>query len=563
MGSLCSKQQTDDEHELATRPGRNANGANAAPRTTRRHGIGTNRGRKHKANRQTLPSIRVVSVSVASTTVRQDGAAPLGDEGNRDENQTAPPPVRVVSMAEVAARTALLLEQRAAQAATGSPASPGSPSSGLESGPAKPQNGDIATSETSQLPGKKTVRLSTLHAEVISSALKTGDTEITQVTDLFDSVDMIIEDPMGFTARSRSRSSWVTARQDGVAVPQARSNPGEYATPPSSAPPEPFRPYDTNPKVFRGHERSVRAVVFSADGKRLVSGSDDRNICLWDLSTGQAQKMTNFHIGSVCTLAVSSDGNFLVSGSSDGEVRRWELHDSLLLVETLSVPTRISSWTISKDSRYLVMAGEDHRIRVWDMGSAEIRRRRSWRAERVSSVAVSPDNRYMASGFLDGTLRVWTLSGTLVEALSDHADSVNGVAFSPCSSCLASCSSDQTVILWHVSPEAQVKKLHTLHEHQWGVFCVAFNYKGDRVASGSLDDTIIVWQVETGHQLQVIRGHTSTITCLSFSPRSNQIASGSSDKTVRIWDVEEDTCEANQNSNEQRGPLNVPETGAV
>jgi hypothetical protein len=63
---------------------------------------------------------------------------------------------------------------------------------------------------------------------------------------------------------------------------------------------------------------------FSADGRRLVSGSGDRTICVWDVETGG--RMANFRasprgIGSV---AFSSDGTNVVCASWDNRTRVWD-----------------------------------------------------------------------------------------------------------------------------------------------------------------------------------------------------------------------------------------------
>ena len=74
-----------------------------------------------------------------------------------------------------------------------------------------------------------------------------------------------------------------------------------------------------------GHRGSIISVTFSPDGKRIVSGSLDQTLRLWDAATGSpiGEPMWG-HAEAVTSVAFSPDGKLIASGSIDATVRLWD-----------------------------------------------------------------------------------------------------------------------------------------------------------------------------------------------------------------------------------------------
>ena len=68
--------------------------------------------------------------------------------------------------------------------------------------------------------------------------------------------------------------------------------------------------------TLKGHTGSVLSVAFSPDGKRIVSGSEDETLKVWDAVSGQVTLTLKGHSSSVNSVGFSPDGKRIVSGIS-------------------------------------------------------------------------------------------------------------------------------------------------------------------------------------------------------------------------------------------------------
>ncbi|MBP5977901.1 protein kinase [Brasilonema sp. CT11] len=153
----------------------------------------------------------------------------------------------------------------------------------------------------------------------------------------------------------------------------------------------------------------------------------------------------------------------------------------------------------------------------------------------VNSVAFSADGKTLASGSDDETIKIWNLANQQeIRTLKGHSGWVWAVAFSGDGKTLASGSADKTIKLWNLETGQEIA---TLVGHTAGVSSIAFSPDGKTLASGSLDHTIKLWNLETGKKIYTFKGHSKAVASIAFSPDGNTLASGSWDKTIKLWNL--------------------------
>jgi uncharacterized caspase-like protein/energy-coupling factor transporter ATP-binding protein EcfA2 len=156
-----------------------------------------------------------------------------------------------------------------------------------------------------------------------------------------------------------------------------------------------------------GHEASVWSVAFSSDGTRIVSGSEDRTIRLWDLAGNPIGQPFAGHEASVESVAFSSDGTRIVSGSEDRTIRLWDLAGNPIGQPFAGHEYAVESVAFSPDGTRIVSGSEDRTIRLWDLAGNPIGQPFAGHEAFVLSVAFSPDGTRIVSGSGDNTIRLW------------------------------------------------------------------------------------------------------------------------------------------------------------
>jgi WD40 repeat protein len=105
---------------------------------------------------------------------------------------------------------------------------------------------------------------------------------------------------------------------------------------------------------FHGHKAAVTCITFCPDGKRVLTGSADHTLRLWDVAGGQGTIHTlEGHRRPVSCLAVSPDGRLAASADGGADVLVWDL-DRGRRIRTLDNPRGVRSLGFSDDGRKIL-----------------------------------------------------------------------------------------------------------------------------------------------------------------------------------------------------------------
>eukprot|EP00996_Jenningsia_fusiforme_P000309 NODE_125_length_3172_cov_24.896254_g115_i0.p1 GENE.NODE_125_length_3172_cov_24.896254_g115_i0~~NODE_125_length_3172_cov_24.896254_g115_i0.p1 ORF type:complete len:944 (+),score=163.69 NODE_125_length_3172_cov_24.896254_g115_i0:136-2967(+) len=146
-----------------------------------------------------------------------------------------------------------------------------------------------------------------------------------------------------------------------------------------------------------GHGGAVWSVKISLSGARLVSGSGDTTVRVWDCLDGACLATYYGHSGAVLSVNFDGNGTLVVSAGEDSAVRVWDTVSGECWRNLRGHLRTVWSAVINRSSTRIVSCSEDRTLRVWDPASAKcIAVLNSFRPARMFST--SSDGSFVAFG---------------------------------------------------------------------------------------------------------------------------------------------------------------------
>ena len=192
-------------------------------------------------------------------------------------------------------------------------------------------------------------------------------------------------------------------------------------------------------KVLPGHTNSVYCLCGTSNGKYLISGSADKTIRIWDwrnqmkddtsevsevhqegsLRVDSDKQILQGHDDIIRSICLTSDDTRIISGSNDKTVRVWDRENAFSIMTLQGHTDAVGTVCMNADGDQIISGGEDCMIRLWDLDTGAAIRILSGHLDCVTSICAIPHSSLFISASCDKTVRIWNIKDSPIVALPE------------------------------------------------------------------------------------------------------------------------------------------------
>lgn len=289
--------------------------------------------------------------------------------------------------------------------------------------------------------------------------------------------------------------------------------------------------------TLKGHSHRVLCVKFLDN--MIVSGSVDKTVRIWDLSTCECKHIFRGHQRGVWSVAFKNK-NSVVSGSFDGEIRIWNLAEGKQ--QSVLLGHRSSVWCLrTLLNNYMLSSSRDKTIRLWNLTSGICKRKFTGHKGSVYCVDANEAGT-MVSGSADKTIRIWNQSTG--ECLSVYDQFTHAVLCLEVRKWYCAVGDKNTFVIINLNTMQPTDVTYCGHHgriESIGMRVVgsdpfATNQISGSVVTCSRDKTIKLFNILTGECLQTYKSHNAVINAIDFN--ESLVVSAGDDDRIKVWNFE-------------------------
>ena len=281
------------------------------------------------------------------------------------------------------------------------------------------------------------------------------------------------------------------------------------------------------------HSGCIRSIQVDEDSNKMITGSCDKTIKIFDLKSGECLKTLEDHKNWVTSILMIPNSKF-ISGSWDKKMKIWDLN-SYECLSTLDNESQIFSLCLLTTNKIACGCG-DGTINIWSLSN--LLRVKSFKAHSdwIPYMLVTDNTNLLVScsGFKDKTIKIWnSKTFELIKELAAHTNAIFHID-SISNGNLLSSSYDKSVKLWRIETGELLKSIQFEHP----IYFVKM-LNDDLMAVGignNVKGEIVLYNLSKSSIVKIISAHSSNVYRLKLLPNGD-ILSGSLNGEIKMWKI--------------------------
>ncbi|GMH14090.1 hypothetical protein Nepgr_015931 [Nepenthes gracilis] len=299
--------------------------------------------------------------------------------------------------------------------------------------------------------------------------------------------------------------------------------------------------------TLKGHTGPVRAI--SSDRAKVVSGSDDQSILVWDKQTLQLLEELRGHNAQIsCTHMLS--GERVLTSAHDGTVKMWDVRTNACVATVGQCSGAVLCMEYDDSTGILAAAGRDTLANIWDIRAGKQMHKLSGHTKWIRSIRMVGDT--VITGSDDWTARMWSVSrGTCDAVLACHAGPVQCVEYSALDKGIITGSIDGLLRFWE-NTEGGIRSVKNVTIHNAAILSI--NAGEHWLGIGAADNSMSLFHRPqerlggfsgggskvggSGWQLyRTPQKSAAVVRCVASDLERKRICSGGRNGLLRLWDA--------------------------
>jgi len=249
----------------------------------------------------------------------------------------------------------------------------------------------------------------------------------------------------------------------------------------------------------------VRTIAWSPDGRRVICGSEDHKIRVFDINTSAL--LTSFVAGGgeVYQIQYAQKEKYFAAVTGDGLFSMWSssnFSQICSMKRETPEPVIATSLSIYETDKLIAISYSDSYVLLFDADHKRVIFETQCHSKGVYTIKFLPGHRKLATASLDNSIRFWDVY---------ENDGMYDLRFMKAIEC-----------------------------HTGYVLTLSVDNKGKWLLSGSKDRTAKLISLETGTVMHNVKTHSNSVLSVSISPNGTMFCTGSGDKCLKIWAITPD-----------------------